>query len=1784
MSAWPRWSQQGEAVALAKYVRPDDVAALVRLPGPAGGSRIAQARAVYEALAAAEITYAYEAPGDDPARQVIREPAEILWSPRHATCLDLALTLAAACLHAGLHPYVLLVDSPEPGGPAHALLAVRVDDPDGDDPDEPAPPDADVWHEAPADWDDLVQSDVAGPARPLIVLDPVGVARALPTSPITGTDASFDAAVRAGSRYAEGWSWRLAVDIGRLWRSRDTHTPAVPPAHDPLQPPYLPLVPEVHRPLQMLWPEYQVVPFQARDELTVLLDWCLAVADGPYTGIAVLHGVGGAGKTRLAREVAHRLARDHGWYAGYLRTESSGPDWLGVVTSPTLVVLDYADARGPEARRLFGVLRRRAERGAAPAVVLMTARSTDGQWLSDLRRAWNKDGLLCRERDVHLPAEHPDGGTLARRAFDAFRSSGDAIGLDRAADAAPRDWTTLDRLLLAFLAARTPDRERLPTTRAELYDEILEHEHSYWKQVHAAGAPVDGVDVRVLNRATTCLTLRTPVDPEEAFEALCTVRELARDAQWAERVRVTLTTCLSPAPGEPLALRPDPIADHLVLRTLRQDAGLLPAVLTGLDDDRATNALRQLNRAAWTDRDAAADMMTRWAAAGAGGPHWRPVLAVASEQGGAALDALDRLVDTAPEAEWLDELAEGIPFGATGLPRLGLKAEQRRFARLHAESAADPARSARLLDRLGHRHANLGNVGEALRATTGAVDLHRRLAGADPLVHLPGLANALGTLANLRSRAGDRAGALASAREAASHYRRLAQVLPAVFRPDLASALNGLSAEQNHTGDRAGALASAAEAVDLLRELARTDRAAFLHHLAMAVNNLGVHQLATGDRAGFLESVTEAVAHFRELTAADPTAYRHELASALSNLSVQQAGAGDRSDALRSITEAVALHRRLADLNPGVFRSDLADSLVNLSSHKEDAGDVPGALAAAAEAVAHYRALAVDTPAAVLPRLAKGLNNLAIMQAASGQPGEAFGTITEAVAHFRALAADEPAAYLHDLANGLINLAGQQADLKRTAEALDSLTEAVGHYRRLARTARAAHLPDLATALHNLSISQAAAGANAQALDSVTEAVGIRRELAENEDGFYPALATSLLGLADRRAAVGDPDGALEAAREGVLVRRALAQVDPAGYTSALAAALYDCSEQQSRAGDADGALESVSEALTIRMSLAESDPAPHQADLARTFHAISDLLAETGNRIAARNAAAEAVRIRRGLAETDPGTHLPPLAAALNNLANRELEQEDHAAALEAAAEAVELLRGLAGTDPDDHLFGLATALHTLSWPRLDAGDQDGALAAITEAAGHFRRLAETDPGRHLDRLATTLGTLATVQSQTGNPTGALETMGEAVELTRHLFGLAPGTYLPGLASALNNLAARQSAAGDRSGALASAGEAVAHYTVLARADPAVHLDGLGKALKNFSKQQTEDGPFHTAWSSAAAALSGDPLAQAELNAWYAHGTALRGDRERAVALLRSAAAGAESEDLELRSRARKLVRQVAVDLEIRDETLPGWATAPFAPDTAGLISAWATRSGWPDEEEFLRAHAGRLTGPEGREQLRLFAELSPLEGLLTDLVETLDTIDAHGLTDVIDAGRRHHEAVTLLQSWLDTPDWSADQAFHASHWDQLHDPYVSSVLASGEDPDSQQHFAVLRLAGRVPLDTVYEVVTDAEAARDQALQALEASDIDALDAIIGCNRGVAETPSGPQFLLVILIASDDADLARRLAPVIVKGSTPLQCEAFAIHLRNLARRLPDLAPLAEELAGVIHPPADRT
>jgi hypothetical protein len=262
----------GEPQALTRYVLPESVAELVQLPGASGDSRRSRLAAVYGAIARVGIGYAVDEPSDEAGRQVVRSPAEVLWAPRHGTCLDLALVFAAACLKAGLHPVVVVLDAPSGLGAGHAVVLVRLDQDltagePGEDP---------VWVSLPEPVRTSTQPDWDSDGD-WVVVDPVGLSRSLGTARTRGLDADLPASVASGGRYLLGgadsgpWTWRVGVDIGSAWRRADAMDPGPRPGGEPLRPPYR-AVGEAPSPLRLLRAEYGLVPFQARDELTILTD------------------------------------------------------------------------------------------------------------------------------------------------------------------------------------------------------------------------------------------------------------------------------------------------------------------------------------------------------------------------------------------------------------------------------------------------------------------------------------------------------------------------------------------------------------------------------------------------------------------------------------------------------------------------------------------------------------------------------------------------------------------------------------------------------------------------------------------------------------------------------------------------------------------------------------------------------------------------------------------------------------------------------------------------------------------------------------------------------------------------------------------------------------------------------------------------------------------------------------------------------------------------------------------------------------------------------------------------------------------------------------------------------------------------------------------------------------------------------------------------------------------------------------------------------------------------
>ncbi|MCM2428564.1 tetratricopeptide repeat protein [Streptomyces sp. RKAG337] len=1771
-----------------------------------------RARALYEAFAARSIQYADEPTTSDPGRQTIRPPDQVLSRPRHATCLDLAVTFAGACLDAGLHPLIIVLAGARPGDPAHALVAVWLD---GDwsnrahreyraneqDPD---------WLTLPPDLTDQLADSEDSPGA-FLAIDVTGVASRIDAAdPRRREQQSWSQSVAYGAallREAAADRSRATLDIGLGYEHIEPHPLPYRPATDVLAPPYL-LVPQDDHdrgPLKLLWARNNAIRFHPRDELDFLRDWFTAPDPlGPRTRIALLHGVGGAGKTRLAAELADQLSAA-GWYGGFLVREPDPQDraWLAEVASPLLVVVDYVEDR--KSADVINVLRTLRER-EAPTCLLLTARSVSGWWEEEISVALKEDGHPYALHDSALAARHPRQAGVYRAALRSFGGSdGAAMGRQPPPDPNSGRWTTLDLVMLAWLAVQSSDPDELPGSEDELYERILEHELGYWVRAYRSqiGKPSKRTK-GILREAGACLSLLAPRE-ERLDHSLKAIKELTDEGKRRDEIAALFADLLPATPEDgTLAVRPDPLGSHLASSVFGADRALLRDCLNAADEDEQLNACVSVSRFAGArDESTAADIAL--AALKAHPDLWRPALSVAATQGGVFVGALEQFAATGGASLPLAELAVTVPIGHSTLRGLALIAAECSKPADAADTSEEAlAARATWLNNLSVRQSDAGDREGALVSITEAVDLYRALAESNRAAFLPALASSLNNLSVQQSGAGNRDGALASITEAVRIRRALAESNRAAFLPDLAMSLNNLSNQQGGIGDREGALVSVTEGVDLYRALAESNRAAFLPALAGSLNNLSNRQSGVGDWDGALVSVTEAVRIRRALAESNRAAFLPDLAMSLNNLSVRQGGIGDREGALVSVSEAVELYRALAESNRAAFLPDLAMSLNNLSVQQSGAGDRDGALVSVTEAVELYRALAESNRAAFLPDLAMSLNNLSNRQSGAGDRDGALVSVTEAVELYRALAESNRAAFLPDLAGSLNNLSVQQSDIGDRDGALVSVTEAVRIRRALAESNRAAFLPDLAGSLNNLSVQQSDIGDRDGALVSVTEAVRIRRALAEsNRAAFLPDLASSLNNLSVQQSDIGDRDVALVSITEAVQIYRALAESNRAAFLPALASSLNNLSNQQSDIGDRDVALVSITEAVQIYRALAESNRAAFLPTLAGSLNNLSNRQSDIGNLDDALVSVTEAVDLYRALAESNRAAFLPALAGSLNNLSVQQSGVGDRDGALVSVTEAVRIRRALAESNRAAFLPDLAMSLNNLSVQQGDIGDRDGALASITEAVRIRRALAESNRAAFLPDLASSLNNLSVQQGGAGDRDGALASITEAVRIRRALAESNRAAFLPDLASSLNNLSVQQGGAGDRDGALVSITEAVQIYRALAQTNPAAFLPDLAKSLNNLFDRQNERQLLGEAWLAsdlAVSELTAGP--QTELLVARARWRHSHDDHTGAATdLLRAAQCADETTDPVWAGRSRRAVRgffeelnQDVLSRQSVDQVLlhlPAWTKDDRSPETVDLFNDWLSAPTWTEEAAFLRRAYSGLAAPKGRAALDLIRALYPEVAGLGDLADVLDAADERGLDQVLEEFHETHTRADLVRQWLATPTWPDDLEFLSNHPQLTADPLVRELLASqGDDPASNQHLGILQLAGHLPAPDVYDAVTDPATAHDTAMEFVEQGQLDALLPLFLAAPALRRmsfvapylfsvfslfsttTPESPRTDAVSGVPSPAELIAEAAAQ-----SSEVQRGAGASRLRRLALRRPEHAEALLDLATLL-------
>ena len=702
-------------------------------------------------------------------------------------------------------------------------------------------------------------------------------------------------------------------------------------------------------PAQHLIARHALVDFTGREAVLAELDrWA---DDEAPVAVRLIHGPGGAGKTRLGLEWVHRRA-EAGEVAGLLGSLSDEATAALLATERADVVLDYAETRPGLAELLRALARRWQADEPGRLRVLLLARG-DGDWWTVLKQDADIAALLADSPDaLPLPDLVPPEARVAEfhRAAACFRLYRPTWkGLPTPPDLSDRRFGRALYLHMAAFAAG----EGLTITAESLLDDLLDHEARAWlkragHEGHESSDPARAFRRR-MDAAVAALTLRGGAEDIEHLRRLLAALE-------TEPSDIERLPDLYPGDKGLLVapLEPDLLGEALVLRLLR-DARWHPGWLDRAIEGAATGELQVaftvLGRAEAQDAELASraeahllttDLPTR------AEPAFSALLTLATHTAHARLgQVLARALE-----------ARGSHFLAAAFrPRLPWETVQLREVALWVMTCLrdhlpdEPDVRAHLLNNLGKRLNDLGRREEALDTTTEAVGIYRRLAAARPDAFEPNLAASLSNLGSWLSALGRREEALAATTEAVGIYRRLAVARPDAFEPDLAASLSSWSAALALNGRVEEAVAAAYKCVEIQRRLARLWPAAESSALAQSLTQLGGWLLHLERVEEGLDVCAEAAALQEGLAAMHPETFLPALAQTLGVQAAGLASLGRLEEALGASAPAVDIARALATALPEAHLLLLAGTMLSHSGVLGEAERRAESLAIAQEAL-----------------------------------------------------------------------------------------------------------------------------------------------------------------------------------------------------------------------------------------------------------------------------------------------------------------------------------------------------------------------------------------------------------------------------------------------------------------------------------------------------------------------------------------------------------------------------------------------------------------------------------------------------------------------------------------------------------------------------------------------------------------------------------------------------------------------------------------------------------------
>ncbi len=313
---------------------------------------------------------------------------------------------------------------------------------------------------------------------------------------------------------------------------------------------------------ELLVPDYGVVKFIGRDdELSMLLDWC--ATDG-LLSVAAISGDGGSGKSRLAAELCAVVRDRWGWDSGLVSRPL--PDHLDVA-HPTLAVVDYVEEveHGALVRDLIEQFHPR--RRGSKLRLLLLARSPVAEYWGEMQRHLRVP--VGVPFSVHLAQGLAEQAERRRHAERAVADFAEVLGrpVPELPVVAAADYA--NPLLIHFTCllavhGESVDESSGADVRNQILSTWLNREQRRWREAQ----PGHRIDLTgdEIHDTIAFVTLAAPsrAELERCLQGLWLFS--TADNRYVQRVAAWLGQ-LFDAGGDPLAVRPDLLAEQLIRST-----------------------------------------------------------------------------------------------------------------------------------------------------------------------------------------------------------------------------------------------------------------------------------------------------------------------------------------------------------------------------------------------------------------------------------------------------------------------------------------------------------------------------------------------------------------------------------------------------------------------------------------------------------------------------------------------------------------------------------------------------------------------------------------------------------------------------------------------------------------------------------------------------------------------------------------------------------------------------------------------------------------------------------------------------------------------------------------------------------------------------------------------------------------------------------------------------------------------------------------------------------------